>query len=266
MATRHGSTNFLLLVASSLLALAGAGCDRPNTQIEIPEAGTNDTGPGEDAGQSFSDTGIGTGSLTIMRLVPDHGPFIGGNVSILRGAGFDDLSQVTFDTHAVQPADHTLIDTRRLQVVVPAGDVGTVDVSIMVGDLTFTLPDGYTYVALCVDPNRGSVAGGTFVNIVGAGTAFEAGDTVLFGRTPCSDLTIVSATRITCRSPATSAGTVDVTVVRGADSTETVAVDAYTYYDTADPFSGGLGGGPANGTINVTVIDGASGLPVEGAA
>ncbi len=265
MATRLGSTNFSLLILSSMLALAGAGCDRGGAQIETPEVGASDTGPGDDAGQSFSDSGIGVGELTIMRLVPDHGPFVGGNISILRGAGFDDLSQVTFDSHAVQPADHTLIDSRRLQVVVPAGDVGTVDVSVTVGDATFTLPDAYMYDVLSVDPNRGSVAGGTFVNIVGSGTAFEAGDTVLFGRTPCSDVMVVSATRITCRSPATSAGTVSVTVVRAADASETVAVNAYTYYDTADPFSGGLGGGPANGTINVTVIDGSSGLPVDNA-
>jgi hypothetical protein len=264
MSTRLGSTKFVLPLVAALLALGGLGCDQPGS-IDIPEAGATDGGPGDDAAQSFNDSGIGVGSLTIMRLVPNHGPFIGGNLSILRGAGFDDMSQVTFDSHMVQPADHTLIDARRLQVVVPAGEVGTVDVSVTVGDETFTLTDGYTYDGLSVDPNRGSVAGGTFVNIVGAGTAFAEGDTVLFGRTPCTDLTIVSSTRITCRTPATSAGTVDVVVVHAADSTETLAVDAYTYYDTADPFSGGLGGGPADGTINVTVIDAGSGLPVEGA-
>lgn len=253
---------FGLLLLS--LSLATAGCN-DRTSVAVPEAGVNDTGPGVDSGMEFADTGIGFNELSILRVVPDHGPFTGGNVAILRGAGFDDMSQVTFGTHMVQPADHTLIDARRLQVVVPAGDVGPVDVSITVGGATFTLPHGYTYDALSVDPDRGSVAGGTFVNIVGNGTAFATGDTVLFGRMPCTNVMVVSPERITCRTPPMSAGTVDVTVVRAADSSETTAVQAYDYYDTADPVSGGLGGGPANGTINVTVIDAASGAPVVGA-
>lgn len=253
-----------LSVAFLSSAFVSAGCDNHDT-LTRPEAGVNDTGPGVDGGMAFPDTGIGFSELQILRLVPDHGPFIGGNVSILRGAGFTAEAQVTFGTHQVQGADHTLIDTRRLQVVVPAGDVGVVDVTIQAGDHTFTLAHGYTYDALSVDPNRGSVAGGTFVNIVGSGTAFATGDTVLFGRTPCTDVIVVSPERITCHAPQTSAGTVDVTVVSGADGSEDTAVQAYSYYDSSDPVSGGLGGGPANGTINVTAIDFSTGMPILGA-
>lgn len=244
-------------------ALSGAGCDT-HSGIAIPEAGVNDSGPGDDGGMEFMDTGIGFGTLEILRVVPDHGPFNGGNIAILRGAGFTADAQVTFGTHMVQPAEHTLIDSRRLQVVVPAGAVGAVDVTIQVGAATFTLPHGYTYDAISVDPNRGSVAGGTFVNIVGSGTSFATGDTVLFGRTSCMNVVVVSPDRITCRTPPTSAGTVDVTVVSAADATETTAVQAYTYYETSDPVSGGLGGGPANGTINVTAIDWYTGAPIPG--
>lgn len=246
------------------LTLVSAGCDDHHA-LAVPEAGANDGGPPVDMGMAFDDTGIGFSTLNILRVVPDHGPFIGGNIAILRGAGFTADAQVTFGTHMVQPADHTLIDSRRLQVVVPAGAVGAVDVTIQVGSASFTLPHGYTYDALSVDPNRGSVAGGTFVNIVGSGTAFAAGDTVLFGRAPCTAVAVVSAERITCHTPPMSAGTVDVTVVSHADGSENTAVQAYDYYDTADPVSGGLGGGRANGTINVTVINGGSGAPVAGA-
>lgn len=253
-----------LVLLLPLLGGAVAGCSEHQT-IDLPEAGMNDMGPGEDGGMTFADSGIGFSDLQILRLVPDHGPFTGGNVAILRGSGFTDTAQVTFGTHMVQPADHTLIDARRLQVVVPAGSVGPVDVSIQVGTTTFTLPHGYTYDAISVDPDRGSVAGGTFVNVIGSGTAFATGDQVLFGRTPATDVTVVSPERITCRTPPMSAGTVDVTVVAAADGTETTAVQAYDYYDTADPVSGGLGGGPANGVINVTVIDAMSGAPVPDA-
>ncbi|MBX7194711.1 MAG: IPT/TIG domain-containing protein [Sandaracinaceae bacterium] len=252
-------------LAGALLALTLIGCDE-NPGLEIPDAGTPDAREAPaDTNVGFGDSSFSIGTLGITRVVPDHGPFTGGTTAVLRGTGFTDESNVSFGTHAVQPADHTLVDARRLQVVVPAGDVGTVDVSIQVGDQTFTLPDAYTYDAIAVDPSSGAVSGGTFVNIVGSGTSFADGDTVLFGRMPCTDLDIVSATRITCRTPPMAAGTVDVTVVRAADHSETVAVSAYTYYETADPFGGGLGGGPITGSINLTAIDAMTGLPVPDA-
>ncbi|MCI0636508.1 MAG: hypothetical protein L0206_21705, partial [Actinobacteria bacterium] len=41
--------------------------------------------------------------------------------------------------------------------------------------------------------------------------------------------------------------------------------DGYSYYNSADPIGGGLGGGPIDGQINVTVLDIMTLLPVEGA-
>ncbi|MBN8611292.1 MAG: IPT/TIG domain-containing protein [Deltaproteobacteria bacterium] len=255
----------LVPLSALIVALAMWGCDDPPS-VDIPDAGAPDSGrPVEDGGMGFGDSSFAIGDLGITRVVPDHGPFTGGTAAVLRGTGFGELSQVTFGTHAVQPADHTLVDSRRLQVVVPAGDVGTVDVTVEVDGETFTLEDAYTYDAISVDPTSGSVSGGTFVNIVGSGTSFADGDTVLFGRMPCNNVDVVSATRITCRTPPMAAGTVDVTVVRAADSSETIAVSAYTYYETADPFGGGLGGGPILGSINLTAIDAMTGLPVPDA-
>ena len=64
------------------------------------------------------------------------------------------------------------------------------------------------------------------------------------------------------RQPAAIAGTVDVTVTHAADASTTTAVGAFTYYETADPFSGGLGGGPINGAINLTAINAYTGDPI----
>lgn len=217
-----------------------------------------------DSGGGFRDGGgIGRTDLTLARVVPDHGPFTGGNTVVLRGSGFTDESQVTFGGRNVQPADHRLIDSRRLSVVVPAGEVGPADVAITVGGTTVLLENGYTYDAIAVEPNSGAVAGGTFVTIIGMGTSFQEGDRVLFGRSPCSDVEVVSATRINCRTPPMSAGTVDV-VVQGAGAPLS-APDAYTYFDSSDPFSGGLGGGPLAGSVNLTVLDGMTGMPVADA-
>ncbi len=246
-----------LFVALAMLGCGGGG-GVPDADINLPDGAI-----ARDGGTGLPDSGIGGGgSLRLARVVPDHGPFGGGNTVVLRGAGFDDLAQVTFDGRDVQPADHRLIDDRRLAVVVPAGAVGPVDVGITVGDETVTLENGYTYDAIFVEPNSGAVSGGTFITITGQGTNFQDGDTVTIGRTPCVDVTIVSTTRITCRTPPSAAGSVDVTVTAADDGSETVVEDGFSYYDSSDPFSGGLGGGPIEGAINITVINAANGAPI----
>ncbi|MCX7808246.1 MAG: IPT/TIG domain-containing protein, partial [Deltaproteobacteria bacterium] len=88
--------------------------------------------------------------LSIVRVVPNHGPFSGGNRVILRGSGFTEEAQVDFGGRRVQPADHRLIDRRRLEVVVPPGEVGSVDVTVRVASNSFTLRMGYTYDAIKV--------------------------------------------------------------------------------------------------------------------
>lgn len=250
----------------ALAVLALAACSDPpliggDARIHMP-----DGGPPPDTGAGFDDGGgIGRGGLELARVVPDHGPFTGGNTVVLRGNGFTDEAQVTFGGLAVQVPDHRLIDGRRLAVVVPAGDPGPVDVTITVGDDTVTLEDGYTYDAIHVDPSSGAVSGGTFVTIVGTGTSFTEGDTVLFGRTPCVDVEVVSETRINCRTPPMAAGAVDVTVASDDGSGSIVAPDAYTYFDSSDPTTGGLGGGPITGAINITVLNAMTGDPVPDA-
>lgn len=262
------SRRLLALPTLTLLgfAIAAIGCGPPET---LPDADIMlmDSGDGTmDAGPGFQDgSGIGNEDFVLERVVPDHGPFSGGNQVVLRGNGFTDLSQVTFGGQNVQPADHRLIDERRLAVVVPAGDVGTVDVTIEVDGEIRELADAYTYEPIYVEPDSGSIAGGTFVSIVGSGTSFQDGDEVIFGRLPCTDVDVVSENRIECRTPPSVAGTVDVTVVDGTDMSETTAEDAFTYFDSSDPFSGGLGGGPINGAINLTAIDAMTGMPVPDA-
>lgn len=254
----------LSCVSASLLLLSACGDD---DGIEDADIMLVDSGDGTtDAGPGFVDgSGIGNEDFVLDRVVPDVGPTVGGNTVVLRGNGFTDLAQVTFGGLDVQPADHRLIDERRLAVVVPAGDVGTVDVTIEVDGEIRELEDAYTYEPIYVEPNSGSIAGGTFVSIIGTGTTFEDGDVVNFGRLPCTDVEVVSETRINCRTPPSVAGTVDVTVVDGSDMSETGAQDAFTYFDNSDPFAGGLGGGPINGAINITAIDAATGAPVPDA-
>lgn len=253
--------------AACLAALSAmaAGCGERGIQIPdaalIPDAQEPDAG-----GPEFTDSAIARTDLSIERVVPNHGPFGGGNRVILRGSGFGGEPNVFFGTRAVQPADHEVIDSRRLAVIVPAGEPGAVDVRVEVGGAEATLSAGYTYDTIAVDPSRGATSGGTFVTITASGgLSFEAGDQPIFGRTPCTDVMLVSPVRITCRAPAGSAGYLDVIVQRASSEEVARAVDAYQYYDTSDPFGGGLGGGPIAGSINLTAINAVTGDPIEGA-
>ncbi len=257
----------LALASVFLMSALAVGCSGDNTiepPPDLPDA-SMDSGTMDDSSMMFPETGIGTSAISVTRLVPDHGPFTGGASVVIRGTGLSLDMEVSIGGRLVQPADMEFIDSNRLAIVTPAGEVGPADVTLTLGDDTVTAEDAYTYDAFYLDPSRGSVSGGTLVNIIGMGTAFEDGDAVTFGRSPCTDTTVVSESTVTCRTPPMAAGTVDVTITRVADASELTVEDAFTYYDSSDPFSGGLGGGPIAGAMNITVLNAGSGAPVPDA-
>lgn len=229
-----------------------------------PDAGS-DSG---DAG-GFPDTGVDRDRLVVTRVAPAHGPFIGGNAAIVRGGGFTAESFVSVGGRDVQPADIDFLDPNRLSIVLPAGDPGPADVTVRVGDTEATLPDGYTYDSVYIEPSRGSTGGGTLVTLTtspGAeGVAFEEGDEVFLGDAPCEGLQIISETVATCVTPPSAIGSVDVRVAFNGTGSSATIPDGFEYYDSSDPFAGGLGGGPLAGTMNVTVIDATTGMAVDGA-
>lgn len=77
-----------------------------------------------------------------------------------------------------------------------------------------------------VDPDSGSVIGGTAVTI--SGSDFVDGVTVTFGGSSATGVTFVSAAEITCTTPAHAAGAVDVVVTNPDAQTDTLE-DGYTY-------------------------------------
>ncbi|HJL06049.1 MAG TPA: IPT/TIG domain-containing protein [Polyangiaceae bacterium LLY-WYZ-15_(1-7)] len=225
-------------------------------------SGRADSDAGPDGSMGFPDSGIGGTRLTVARVEPGHGPFTGGNSALVRGTGFTAEAIVTVGGRMVQPADTERIDGNRLAIVLPAGEPGPADVSVQQPGAEATLPDGYVYDQAFIEPDRGSTSGGTYVTLTGSGTAFAEGDRVLFGEEECTDVEVVSETRITCDSPAGTVGAVDVRIVSGEDGSEIVIEDGFEYFESSDPFEGGLGGGPIEGTINVSVIDATTGAPV----
>jgi hypothetical protein len=101
-----------------------------------------------------------------------------------------------------------------------------------------------------VNPATGPASGGTPVTVTG--TNFAAGDTVAFGGSAATGVTVNSATSITATSPAGS-GTVDVTVTGPGGTSATSSADKFTYgpppsaptVSAVSPASGSVSGGTA---------------------
>lgn len=252
-------------VALVLCALSLAGCglvdaltlgDRP-----LPDAGLQLPDELPDAGEPvFPHNGINTTQLVVTSVVPSHGPFSGGNEVRVRGSGFTDQALVEIDGRMVQPADTQRLDANTLSIVVPAGDVGPADVTVIEpredGDERVTLEDGYSYNALLVEPDSGSEAGGTRVQITVDGAELDDQVQVRFGGEPCTELVLVTPHKLSCKTPRGSVGRVDVDAFWADGAHPTIlAASAFEYRDTADPSRGGLSGGPIAGTLNVTVLD-----------
>src|SRR5581483_9526491 len=108
-----------------------------------------------------------------------------------------------------------------------------------------------------IDPSSGDPAGGTSVVISGSG--FSGATDVGFGDADAADMSVDSDSQITAVSPGGS-GTVDVTVITPAGTSETSAADQFTYVGLPvvsgiDPSSGD----PAGGTSVVISGSGFSG-------
>ena len=242
------------LFSSIVLGLALASCGG-GPSGSLPDASpppTSDAAPGID-GPSNPDAAAPISALALQFVDPDHGAFTGGTEVLVRGAGFDASTEVSFGGRTVQPLDFEYIDSRRILVRTPPGEPGLADVQVELGGEVATLTAAYRYEPIYIDPPLGSVAGGTFVTITGLGTDFDVDTSVTIDGLEMVGVEILGDQLLTGITPPGTAGTADV-VVR----TQTGVFEAdrgFIYEATGDPFFGGMSGGPIAGTLNVVVID-----------
>ncbi|MEU8822293.1 IPT/TIG domain-containing protein [Streptomyces sp. NPDC048636] len=151
-----------------------------------------------------------TSAPVLTSISPSQGSVNGGNTVTLTGSGFTGATAVTF---GFQPAvSFTVVSSTQITAVVPPGSAGAVPVTVTtLGGTSGSVT--YIYLAApaltSVVPNQGPTAGGTTVTLTGSGLL--GATSVLFGATPATSFTVVSATQITATAPPGS-GTVQITV------------------------------------------------------
>jgi hypothetical protein len=203
----------------------------------------------------------------VLGVDPSHGPFSGGQARIVRGSGFTSKVRVWFGATEVPHEDLVPVDPAHVQVIVPSGAPGPVDVRAQIADdasTSRTLYRGYVYESFYAEPATGPTSGGTFVHLHGKGTQWTAGTEVRVDDRPCTKLEIVSAEEIVCTSPKNTPGAKSIAVTTPGLETTTV-FDAFTYADSDNGFKGGLSGAALAADLKVLVYNSITGDPVPGA-
>ncbi len=177
----------------------------------------------------------------VRNVAPKAGPETGGARVMVIGAGFQDVTAVTFG--AVPATAYKVLSTRVIVATSPAGPVGPVNVTVTAAKGTSAISASavYTYkevlppVVWRIAPKTGGpAAGGARVMIIGDNFLGVTG--VMFGAVPATSFKVLNRHVIAAVSPAGTEGeTVDVTVIT-TKGTSPVTPDARYLYKTVVPF------------------------------
>jgi hypothetical protein len=158
---------------------------------------------------------------TVTTVTPTTGPQAGAQPVTITGTGFV-IGSTTVNFGANAGTAVMVSSSTTLTAVAPAG-TGTVRVTVTTPGGTSTTGPNYAYVSgpfiFGVSPTSGPAAGGTSVTITGAGFLGATG--VLFGLVGAT-FVVNSNTSITVTTPAELPSTVNVAVVVGPATSNTV--------------------------------------------
>jgi len=198
------------------------------------------------------------GPPSVTGLNPGAGPLIGGTVVTVTGTSFVPGATVAFGT--AQATGVTVTSATTLDAIAPAGVAGPpVDVTVSTpgtdgGTSATSVNDLYAYGAPTVTslaPDTGPAASATVVTITG--TNFTPGDTVAFGSTSGTNVTVWGPTVITASSPTTLQGGVDVAVTNPVGTSPVSVTDQFAAgpptVTAVSPAAGPTAGG---GTVSIT--------------
>jgi photosystem II stability/assembly factor-like uncharacterized protein len=270
-----GGTAYLRICGSDL-----AMTSRSATQLVGTTAGSNfgscevrvqNDGDSIEVSPGFMWSGLS--APTITQVTPASGPPSGGSVVVIAGTGLAQSysTDVSFDGY---PAVVTSKTGTQLVVTSPPHPLGSVSIFVMPSDGSgrpvgpvAVAANAFTYAAgppaptlTGVAPATGPAIGGTTVTLTGTG--FMAGATVKFDAAVATDVVVASATSITAKTPAHTAGAVSVTVTN-PDAQLAFKADAFTYIagptlSSVSPSSGPTAGGRAVSLYGTRFLAGAT--------
>ena len=150
---------------------------------------------------------------TLTDIAPASGPLTGGTSLTLTGASFRPGALVKLGTSDC--LNIQVVSSTQLKCTTPAHASGAVSVQVIHTDSqSASLANAFTYLAApsltSVTPSQGPNAGGTLVTLTG--TNFVSGANVSFGGRACLQTQFISATALTCITPAVATSVVDVKV------------------------------------------------------
>lgn len=205
-----------------------------------------------------SDSLDGAGLLTVYQpmtvdgISPDRGPASGGTAVRITGTGF--VAGVEVRIADVPLADVQVVSDTEITARTVAGAGGVHDVVVRGPEGRATLADAFTFEEpfeiIRVEPNEGSIAGNTYVTVLGRGFTGEAA--VQFGGIDGLAPVVENGGVIGVRTQPNPSGRVDVDVqIAGGQARLPLAFEFY------DPrlVTGGAWGGAIEGSVNVALMN-----------
>lgn len=253
-------------------AIAAPGCisraDAPFQRITDQDDAGGNTGINIDAGTPDASEELPPSAPhAVLGVNPPHGSFSGGSLVLISGNGFAGDARVRFGDVELPASSVVPIDPQRIQVTVPAGHAGAVDVSVQNGtdnSTLATLSGGYTYDEFYADPASGPTSGGTRIVLHGDGTQWDDETTVSIDQTACPIDEVVSKTELHCSTPAGTPGSKPIRVST-SDGVDVDVLDAFVYGNSDNGFKGGLSGNTLKNDLKVIALDNITGLALAGA-
>ena len=197
-----------------------------------------------------------TPSPIVTSISPTKGLLTAGTLVTITGYQFTGATAVRFGT--APGTGRTVVSDTKITVKAPAHIAGTVDVTVttLYGTSAIVAGDKFTYAVrpniTSITPKSGPLTGNTVVTITGTG--FTGTTAVKFGTTKnITPLTVVSASRITVKSPAHAAGVTHVTVNTPGGTSATSTADLFTYAVRPNVTALSPPSGPRTGDTRVTV-------------
>ena len=225
------------------------------------------TGAGDSLTASITNTGWRfIGVPTITTVSPASGPTNGGTVVTITGTN---LTGATLTVNGTSIPTYSNTGTS-FKITTPAYYPGSISATLTTLGGAVTKASAFTFAAAptitTVSPASGPLAAGTAFTITG--TNFIAGATVKVNGVAATSVVVVSATSITAKTPAGTAGARSVAVTT-AGGTTTLA-SGFTYVAAPTITSIAPTSGPTSGdtaiTITGTNLTGATSVKVNGVA